>query len=328
MNAKEAARDAKLEEKIQKLDPDNGKAMNDVAVALGYGSLDDILSNDKNIVRAWNEINSHSEKYSKLPGYENIRTLLEKHFRATCLQKVHEGTFNEFYVNATKNESADTNKPTSEKNPNGTADERKYGRQSADTAENSAWSKRFFESESSAHEGTAFMEKVPVGEKVSISAGYVVERTATGVAFVTPDGKWKADGKAAEGAISIAKTLHESGADFLISSIGSLAVAEGIGYKDGSVSGDDERKLLVFMADFFGIKSFDRNEPDAEIMQAKFTRALSSEGRSLKEKGKDIGIVSESGGLIHSKLDERLATFNAYRSKTEEKPSERMAISA
>lgn len=92
---------------------------------------------------------------------------------------------------------------------------------------------------------------------------------------MTPDGKWKVDGKAAEGALSIAKTLHESGADFFISSIGKIAAAEGIGYKDGMVSESDERRLFIFMADFFGIRNFDKGEPDVTVMQEKFTLAVS-----------------------------------------------------
>lgn len=81
------------------------------------------------------------------------------------------------------------------------------------------------------------------------------------------------------------------------------------------------------MADFFGIREFDKDEPDVTIMQEKFTLAVSRDRRSLKQKGKDIGIVSDSGSLIHSKLDERLATFNAYRSKGSTKP-ERASVPA
>ncbi|MDQ1343902.1 MAG: hypothetical protein QG650_622, partial [Patescibacteria group bacterium] len=143
---------------------------------------------------------------------------------------------------------------------------------------------------------------------------------ATGVAFSTPDGKWKVDGKAAEGAIAIAKTMHEVGADFLISSIKNIANSENIGFQDGMVSRTEERKLFVFMADFFGVKSFDRNEPDAEIMREKFVRALGYEGRSLKEKGRDIGIVSESGSLIGTKLQERLAMFHTYHGRDVSSP--------
>jgi hypothetical protein len=152
-----------------------------------------------------------------------------------------------------------------------------------------------------------------VGEKVRISDGYSIAKTPTGVEFRTPEGKWRADGKEAVSAVSVAKSLHEAGADFLISSIPSIASAAGVWIKDGTFSSSEERKTLSFMAEFFGIKGYDHSETDLAAVRSNFSKCLVSEGKTLVSKARDIGIMGDSGNLERLKFQDRLSQFETWK---------------
>jgi hypothetical protein len=136
------------------------------------------------------------------------------------------------------------------------------------------------------------LESLPVGESVNISEGYSYVRTKDGIEFVTPQGNARFEGKAAEPARKAVETLHEIGADFLISSIQDL-MGNTVQLNDGTFTGQEECALLNRMGGLFRL-GLDASETDPKGLVADFKAAVSAKGKTLTAIARDdLGILKD-----------------------------------
>lgn len=160
--------------------------IDEIAKKLGFKSLDDILSSDEKIVAAWQRFKGPGSKLVEgQKGLANFERVLERYFISVTKRKVaYEGetAYLAFMKETTKKADESTEdwrkKNGLEKIPT------KSGNDSSETmsrqsAEERRESRSFFNDGSNRTSSESFLNIIQVGEKVSISSGYVVERTTT-----------------------------------------------------------------------------------------------------------------------------------------------------
>lgn len=81
-------------------------------------------------------------------------------------------------------------------------------------------------------------------------------------------------------------------------------------FSDGNLSGNEERRLMSFIARTFGVEGFEYQEADALAMRnnlKKLTDKSNSQEKTLVKRGMELGILDDMGMLKSVASIEKIA---------------------